>query len=80
MKELRERLFPLDRAVSFGNCYVPRRKEIKEAVSKREILQLILQFLDNEGLKESRQKLEKLAKMKCKKKMNLERFKLLIFF
>lgn len=66
IKELRDRVSPVERTVSFGTLYVPRRKEIKESLSKKEVIQLILQFFNNEGMKESRQKLEELTKIKRK--------------
>jgi hypothetical protein len=67
---LKERLIPIERAISFGREYV-RDEETKnfhqnkkDLLNKNTILQLILQHLEFEGLKKSRKLLEQETKKK----------------
>eukprot|EP00761_Pharyngomonas_kirbyi_P004740 gb/GECH01004745.1/.p1 GENE.gb/GECH01004745.1/~~gb/GECH01004745.1/.p1 ORF type:complete len:766 (+),score=199.34 gb/GECH01004745.1/:1-2298(+) len=56
--EMRERLYPLQRAISFGRLYDAGRREVKDVLSDDVVLQLIMQHLQYEGLRNAKSKLE----------------------
>eukprot|EP01105_Mastigella_eilhardi_P020099 TRINITY_DN4769_c0_g1_i2.p1 TRINITY_DN4769_c0_g1~~TRINITY_DN4769_c0_g1_i2.p1 ORF type:complete len:848 (+),score=226.97 TRINITY_DN4769_c0_g1_i2:245-2545(+) len=62
--ELRERIYPLQRAICLCKLYHPGKKEVKENISRTHMIQLILQHLQLKGLKESRKVLETESRIK----------------
>lgn len=67
IKELRERLKPLQRAASFAKIYNPGRKDVKERLAKDLVLQLIHQHLRAKGYQRTSQTLERESNVRCKK-------------
>ncbi|KAJ3435490.1 ras guanine nucleotide exchange factor h [Anaeramoeba flamelloides] len=57
--ETRERILPLTKQNSFGMLYNKEKTENKERIGGRNLLQMIFQFLSNEGLTESMKLLQK---------------------
>eukprot|EP01119_Soliformovum_irregulare_P016223 TRINITY_DN4671_c0_g1_i2.p1 TRINITY_DN4671_c0_g1~~TRINITY_DN4671_c0_g1_i2.p1 ORF type:complete len:599 (-),score=177.25 TRINITY_DN4671_c0_g1_i2:33-1829(-) len=68
--ELKERLYPLERGISLGREYqssdpVSRTLQQEDLLNPKTVMQLIMQYLEFEGLKKSKALLERELKMKC---------------
>jgi hypothetical protein len=61
--EFRERFRPLGKISSFGRSLNCGKTEVKETLSHQTILQLIMQFLEEEGMEETKQILQVEAKL-----------------
>jgi len=61
--EFKERLRPLGKSPSYGRVFNSGKTEVKEVLSHQMLTQLILQFLDEEGLKETKRALEEESKI-----------------
>jgi hypothetical protein len=60
----RQRIHVLNRAVTFGKHFRPGKPEVRAALDRNIIIQLILQHLEIKGLKEPKKILEREAKVK----------------
>jgi son of sevenless len=58
IQELRERIYPINRAISFGNIYNAGTKEIKDKLTDDVVGQIIMQHLKYEGLKKTAKSFE----------------------
>ncbi|EGC38002.1 aimless RasGEF [Dictyostelium purpureum] len=63
INNLCERIYPVNRAIQFGKQYYPGKAEVKQKLDKTVIIQLILQHLSTKGLKQTKQTLEKEARV-----------------
>ncbi|PRP86068.1 aimless RasGEF [Planoprotostelium fungivorum] len=59
VKEVRERVSPLLRALTFSEIYNPGRKDVRDRLSKEDLIQLIMQHLMTQGLESVKLALEK---------------------
>ncbi len=65
IKELKERLLPLNRAVAFSKYYNPGKPQVKERIDRTVTIQLILQHLRAKGMNKSFKILQQEAGIKC---------------
>src|SRR5690606_27273563 len=66
IQELKERIYPLYRAISFGEYFDVGHSEVKKVLKDDDIMQLILQHLKFEGLNKTRKAIEKEANISAK--------------
>lgn len=62
--ELTQRISVLQRAVTFGKHFRPGKPAVRQGLTWKQILPLVLHHLDLKGLKETKKALEKEAKLK----------------
>lgn len=66
IKELKERIKPLNRAVSFCKMYNPGKPQVREKLDKEVMIQLVLQHLRAKGLHRTHKMLQQESGIKCK--------------
>jgi hypothetical protein len=66
IQEVRERIYPLLRTISFGLTFNAGRKEVREKLDDEQLTQLIHQHLRFEGLKKTKDALEKESGIEAK--------------
>jgi hypothetical protein len=66
IKEIKERVYPLWRAVTFGHLYDVGRKEVKDTLSHEILVNVILQHLTFERLNRSKKALEEESRLEYK--------------
>lgn len=66
IREVRERVKPLHRALTFANLYRPGKPQVKEKLSKELVVQLLMQHFRAKGFLETQRTLEKEAGIKCR--------------
>jgi hypothetical protein len=64
IRDLRERIKPLSRALKWGEYYQVGKQEVKETLDKSTMIQLLLQHLSSQGFEMSRVELERESGLK----------------
>jgi hypothetical protein len=65
IKELKERLKPLNRTVAFSKYYNPGNPQVKDRIDKATIVQLVLQHLRAKGMNKTFKSLQHETGVKC---------------